>query len=448
MVKTKFSREEEKAFVKATLLPVKKVKPFIEEKDFELCDKKASLAAKKLAAFLNGVSEAGLLMYGHQNDMHRKAGPHERPFSSSDTFDVTGEYAAVCGLDALCLVGTENGHWYWGKKKRVKSCVRLAMKSIKKGAIISLSAHMPNFQLLKEWQEGVCPPCPLYHHEDKKIDKKINASYKERPLFLKDSSVNFSGYTPNDLRGCVVRDVMPGRPLNSLYCEYLDLVCDFCLALQKKDQALIWRPFHENSGNWFWWGAASSSVEDFVALWKYTYEYFTEKRNVHNLIWAYSPGSEYHCQAGYESRYPGDAYVDLLGFDMYQQVANQGNSFWALYEEQCSLISGLAVKHKKLFANTETGIMNADGKALLLSGNHDFEWYEKIAAVCLKYSACYFLLWANFWSGGAYYSPYIKSFKKSGSRITMLEGHEMLDSFIRLYNNPKLLFSDEVKDRE
>lgn len=437
--------EESITFVEAKVLPEKKEKVSIKKIPFELCDKQAVLSAKKLAAFLKGVSEDGYILYGHQNDLHRKAGPHKRPFSCSDTYDVTGEYAAVCGLDALCLVGTENGHWYWTRKERISSCVKLTLKSIRNGSLVSLSAHMPNFQLVQEWKDGITALPPLHHHSKKITEKKFNGGYSEFPVELKDGSTNFFGYTPNDLRGSVVRDIMPGKKLNGLYTEYLDLICDYCAELNKKNVAIIWRPFHENSGGWFWWGSKSCTPEEFIALWRYTYKYFTEEKNIHNLIWAYSPGSEYHSVEEYESRYPGDDYVDLLGFDMYQQYPDQGDAFWPLFEEQCRIVSETAEKHGKLFANTETGIMNPDNKALLNNGNHDMNWYEKVASICLKYKSCYYLLWANFWAGGAYYTPYIKSFKKFAGRIKMLKGHEMLDSFIRFYNNPKVLFSKEIK---
>lgn len=433
---------EDIVFKTASVLPQDKAKPEIKPVEFSLCDKNAHSNAKKLAAYLKGVSSDGYLIYGHQNDVHMKAGPRAKGFTSSDSADITGEYAGLTGIDSLCLVGTENGRFYWKRSKRIKACVDLAMKSVKYGAIVSMSAHMPNFQLLWEWKNGITPKKELYHPEDKKKDKLINGPYSEWPTELSDGATNFYGYFPNDLRGTVVKDVIEGGKLNSLFTEYLDLVCDWALALDKKNVAVIWRPFHENSGSWFWWGEKFCSPEEFKALWQYTFRYFTEKRNVHNLIWAYSPGSEYHSVEEYESRYPGDEYVDLVGFDMYQQ---QGDAFWGLYEEQCSMISQMAKKHSKLFANTETGVITPGNKALLNNGNPELDWYQKVADICLKYGACYYLLWANFNARGAYWIPYIQSYKKSKGKIIELNGHEMLDGFVRFYNNQRVLFSREIE---
>ena len=138
------------------------------EKVTTLCDADALPCAKKLALYLHDESVKGHVLYGHQNDLHRKAGRRGLCFSSSDTFDVTGHYAAVNGIDALSITGTEHGKWNWPEKKRVRAAVKLALRTVKQGSIVSLSAHMPNFEIINE-----------------------------RTSLLKDGSVNYSGYTPN-----------------------------------------------------------------------------------------------------------------------------------------------------------------------------------------------------------------------------------------------------------
>src|SRR5574344_382199 len=427
--------------VRATIVPTIKKDKFnsalIDDVDVSkkctLCDKNAIPAVQGVANYLKAASEHHVVLYGHQNDLHRKAGKRGLGFSRSDTFDVTGHYAAVNGIDALSIVGTEYGKWYWSLDDRIKGAVSLADKTVRNGSIISLSAHMPNFQFIKE-----------------------------RGEFLKDGSINFSGYSPNDLRGTVVADIVLGigaksaahspaeLSVHELYNAYLDMICDFCHALQKKDVGLIWRPFHENTGGWFWWGCNTCTPAQFKQLWQYTWQYFVNKRGVHNLIWAYSPGSEPktmeqeadESQISLAERYPGDAYVDLVGFDMYQQYPLQKDSFFAEYEKQMKLVADFAIAHKKLWANTETGIAHPGNKALLVTGNEDFDWYVKVLDVNARYGSCYFLLWANFSARGAFYAPYVTA-KHGFGRKQKLEGHELLDSFLRMYIDERSVFSKE-----
>ena len=282
-----------------------------------------------------------------------------------------------------------------------------------------------------------CPPKSLELINKKLFvnsDKIIKGSGR-----LSDGSINFSGYTPNVLEGNVVQEIMPGKKLNEIYTQYLDMVVGYCLEMQKKNISLIWRPFHENTGGWFWWGKDTCTAEEYIALWRYTWNYFVKEKNVHNLIWAYSPGSEPKTLEEFAERYPGDDYVDLLGFDMYQHLPDQKDCFFDELESELKLVSTFAILHKKLFACTETGIANPDNKALLESGNEDKDWYEKVLSLCSKYCACYFLLWANFSSRGAFYSPYVeKKVRLFGRKIY---GHEMLDSFIRMFNDSHSVFA-------
>ncbi len=117
-------------------------------------------------------------------------------------------------------------------------------------------------------------------------------------------------------------------PAYAAMLEDLDVVAAELSRLQDLGIPVLWRPLHEASGNvglfpggkaWFWWGAgtASDSSDDacakaFVALWKLIYEYFTGKKNLHNLIWVWN--------AQKSDWYPGDSYVDIIAADIYGKV--------------------------------------------------------------------------------------------------------------------------------
>lgn len=117
----------------------------------------------------------------------------------------------------------------------------------------------------------------------------------------------------------------------------LDVIAAELLELQEAEVPVIWRPMHEGAGNvglyndtgvaWFWWGAGNTTSYDsensnytvstdedlcgecYIALWKLMYEYFTETKGIHNLIWLWNGQNE--------AFYPGDDYVDIIGDDIY-----------------------------------------------------------------------------------------------------------------------------------
>jgi len=96
---------------------------------------------------------------------------------------------------------------------------------------------------------------------------------------------------------------------------------------QFKEQGIIvlWRPFHEMNGSWYWWGAndrtSPSNREDYIALWEDMYETFTKELKLDNLIWVYGPNAS---SPGYtqpvDFYYPGSKYVDIVGVDIYSKV--------------------------------------------------------------------------------------------------------------------------------
>ena len=70
---------------------------------------------------------------------------------------------------------------------------------------------------------------------------------------------------------------------------------------------VLWRPLHEGSGGWFWWGAKGADA--YKKLWRYLYEQLTNEYKCNNLIWVYNGQSA--------DWYPGDEYVDIVGEDIY-----------------------------------------------------------------------------------------------------------------------------------
>lgn len=158
---------------------------------------------------------------------------------------------------------------------------------------------------------------------------------------------------------------MPGGEKNEVFKAYLDTIAFYANALEKENIPVIFRPFHEDTGGWFWWGSANTA-ESYRSLYAYTRDYL-ESKGVHNMLYVYSPNGPLETEAEYMSRYPGDAYVDILAFDYYNDFntypAEADTSFFDHLDQTCQVVSSLAKQHNKLAAISETGVrvMKKDG---------------------------------------------------------------------------------------
>jgi mannan endo-1,4-beta-mannosidase len=131
-------------------------------------------------------------------------------------------------------------------------------------------------------------------------------------------------HMPNPTTGGAVWDVsgldaagllVPGTPTNTAFMASLSQVAQGLKALQAAGVVVIFRPFHENGGSWFWWGSGSRlSPGQVIALWRFTHSYMEGTQGLHNLVWLFESG-----QPGISTtaNYPGDAYVDIVGQDVY-----------------------------------------------------------------------------------------------------------------------------------
>lgn len=133
--------------------------------------------------------------------------------------------------------------------------------------------------------------------------------------------VNISWHAPNPAnpkggglrdKGVNLRDLLaPGHPTHERWLRSLDQVAAGLRELQDAGVIVIWRPLHEMNGGWFWWGGKEPA--DFIAVWRHMFDYLTHTKQLHNLVWAYSPNHG----AKTAAYYPGDAYIDLVGLDAY-----------------------------------------------------------------------------------------------------------------------------------
>lgn len=120
------------------------------------------------------------------------------------------------------------------------------------------------------------------------------------------------GYEASKRSIDVKEALTPGTALNKAMMADLDRTAAELAKLRDAHVPVLWRPFHELNGGWFWWG--KGGPESFKSLWKLMYQHYTQTHKLNNLIWV----------LGYTGKpdarwYPGDAYVDIAGADTYSQ---------------------------------------------------------------------------------------------------------------------------------
>ena len=382
------------------------------DKTLTMTDPKASDSAKALYAYLQGLTESDQVLFGHQNDVSRSVGTKD---ALGDVHDVTGSVSGIFGIDSLALFGSEAGGT--DAKSALENSINYSKKAAENGAIVTLSAHMPNFTSAKIKDNG-------------------DGTYD-----FFDCNFNES----KDLSGDSLKKILPGGEKNKVFTAYLDTIATYANKLQESNIPVIFRPLHENTGGWFWWGTGNTA-ESYKSLYAYTREYL-ESKGVHNMLYVYSPNGPLESEEEYMSRYPGDAYVDILAFDYYNDFntypAEADTSFFDHLDQTCQIVSAVAKKHDKLAAISETGarVMKKDGsdnEGLLVKNNpvskvkSGKNWYEEVSNIAKKNDMPYYLVWANF-SDTNFYVPY---------KHTDTMGQEMINEFIDYYNSAESIFGN------
>jgi hypothetical protein len=186
----------------------------------------------------------------------------------------------------------------------------------------------------------------------------------------------------------VVRSILPGGSQHEKFQQWLERVSDFIGTLtDSKGQAvpIIFRPWHENNGSWFWWGEKICSAEEYRQLWNLVQDTLTA-RGFDNLLWSYSPNLDGHWTTErFMQRYPGDDRVALLGEDAYQWGTQE--DFVRDVTADLDFLSAFAKSHGKLLAMTECGLKNMT----------DPTWYTHVLQPVIESCPlCYFHLWRNY----------------------------------------------------
>ena len=192
----------------------------------------------------------------------------------------SGKNVALVGFDFMHATGAKSDEqWYQGY---THASLEMAKTVWKAGGIPAFNWH---------WKD------PMKEVEAFYTQSSGNTPYTEFSITKAYDSEAKKWKTESDEYKAIVRD--------------MEIVADSLLTLQKEGIALIWRPLHEASGAWFWWG--TDGAEPCVALYKLMFDTFVNKKGLHNLIWVWTTDEATDAL----DWYPGDEYVDIVGRDYY-----------------------------------------------------------------------------------------------------------------------------------
>ncbi len=186
-----------------------------------------------------------------------------------------------------------------------------------------------------------------------------------------------------------VTAILPQGKKHQMFLGWLDTISDCLGSLKGKDKKqipVLWRPYHELTGNWFWWGKGNCTPEEFKALWKMTYDYMTKTKNLNNLIWVYNT-SDFNSKEEFMEFYPGDEYVDMISFDIYELDNPVHNtSFVERSQKQFAIMDQIAKKHQKIPTLAETGYEQIP---------YNKFWTKTLNEAIGNYKISYVLAWRN-----------------------------------------------------
>ncbi len=300
--------------------------------------------ADALLVRLTDLVGRGKIMFGHQDDLmygHSwKLADDAVEYVQSDVKEVAGAYPMVYGMD---LGGIELGNPANLDNNHFSHMRAAAVAHHERGGIITFSWHPRN---------------PLTGGDAWDVTSKE-----------------------------VVASILPEGEKHELFMGWLKNAADYMESFKTADGQqvpLIFRPWHEHTGSWFWWGQDLCTTEQYKALWEMTYNYMAMERGLTNLVWSYSPGAGGLNAGLFAERYPGDDIVDMVGFDCYQYSSNE--AYMAEMKNALDVTSAFAKEHGKLMAVTETGY----------EGVKDPKWWTEVLYPAMKdYEVSYVLTWRN-----------------------------------------------------
>ena len=140
-----------------------------------------------------------------------------------------------------------------------------------------------------------------------------------------DEPVTFRESVQGDLSDEEWKDlVTPGTEINERWKSQVDVIAWFLKQLRYADVPVLWRPYHEMNGGWFWWGKKEGE-DGYKKLWQMMYERLVDFHGLDNLIWVYNTNEFKNGVDRHDTYYPGDDFVDIIATDVYTEAFDQEN---------------------------------------------------------------------------------------------------------------------------
>ncbi|RYG05885.1 MAG: beta-mannosidase [Chitinophagaceae bacterium] len=235
-------------------------------------------------------------------------------------------------------------------------------------------------------------------------------------------------YWKDSISAPAVKLIIPGGSHHDRYKQILAKVAELANACKGNNGTLapmIFRPYHEFDGDWFWWGRSHCTTDEFKTLWKFTVTYLRDSLHVHNFIYAFSPDNKFETEEQFLERYPGDEYVDLVGMDNYGDFGRDGKYDLQAGLKKLRIVSDYGKKARKLAAFTETGLESIP----------NVTWWTETLLKTLKSNGlqlCYVLVWRNdSKSATHFYAPF--------------PGQVSVPDFLKFYNDPFTIFENDLR---
>lgn len=283
-----------------------------------------------------------------------------------------------------------------------------------------------------------------FYQEEEKIINAAKAAYAKGIIntfcwHLREPNKEDSFYAADmtaEQKATAFKSILPGGTYHEWYKKKLDKIASVVLNLKGANGELIpiiFRPFHEFDGSWFWWGANFCTPDDYKTAYQFTVNYLKNTKGVHNILYAFSPDNTYTTETNYLSRYPGDQYVDILGMDNYGDFDNQGQTGAAKANSKLKIIADLAITKVKIAALTETGYQVTSTKTPITDW---FSTYLYSALTANTIEVSYVMFWNN--NKDAYFVPNgtvsnASDFKNFSSKTKSA----LVNSLPKMYELPK-----------
>jgi mannan endo-1,4-beta-mannosidase len=349
-----------------------------------LADKNATAETKALYSNLWKIQKSGF-MFGHHDDLwygrkwYNTAG-------GSDTKEVCGDYPAVFSVDVASIMDNRATQPSEMVENEIRK--RVIIEAYNRGEVILACCHINN------------------------------------PLTGGDSWDNSNNN--------VVKEILTeGSATSVKFKQWLDRLADFAATLKGNKGELIpiiFRPYHEHTQAWSWWGYSCTTQEEFIAFWQFTVKYLRDTKGVHSFIYAISPQMDSpKTKNDFLFRWPGDGYVDFIGMDCYHGLSP------TTLTTNINVLSKLSKELKKPCGITETGvegICNSDGTP---AKNY---WTQQILTPASGQTISMIVMWRNKYDpseGGPHF-------------FSVFKGHASADDFITMYKNNFSVFSKDLPD--